>query len=283
MAYAEFLCTQGEHAQAHVWGTPQLEVLWLLETFGLYHALGPVEDQAAQVVLLDASEPKDLPGSFIPEQVREVIDHRLVHCADQFVQAKVQIELVGSAATLVAERFFEAQIMPSRESALFLLGGIISNTHNFTAVTTPRDHAMADWLRPIAQAPENLAERMFQAKSDLSGDRLREAMMGDSKLFEIHGRTVLISQLEIFGVQVLLAQRRLDIEGILKEMQEVQNADVAMVNLIELKDNLLSILFLDASIADVLAKLPDSTCQDRLCTSPTINLRKKLVAWMMEH
>ena len=70
----------------------------------------------------------------------EVVDHRAVNEADKFQNAKIQIEMVGSAATLIAEKFLHATTSTSPESAALLYSAIISNTINFQAnVTTDRD------------------------------------------------------------------------------------------------------------------------------------------------
>jgi nanoRNase/pAp phosphatase (c-di-AMP/oligoRNAs hydrolase) len=57
-----------------------------------------------------------------------VIDHRKFHHADEFINAKQNIELVGSASTLIAEKFSQNSITPSREVAVCLYAAIVSNT-----------------------------------------------------------------------------------------------------------------------------------------------------------
>lgn len=197
VAYAELLRAQGKDATPRIWGTPQLEVRWLLENFGFDQVSSIDETDDSDVVLLDASEPGDLSGSITVDQVIEIIDHRKLHQAEKFINAKAQIEPVGAAATLVAERFKKAEFEPSKESALLLYAGIISNTQNFLGIATDRDREMAEWLKEVSDAPLDLVRQMFLAKSDLSGSKLKETLYGDSKILNINGKVVGTLQLEI--------------------------------------------------------------------------------------
>ena len=282
MAYAEFLRAHEKDATAHIWGTPHLEVQWLLKTFKLPKAKGLINDTATEVVFLDASSPDDLPKPLQTKQVIEIIDHRKIYNIKAFPNAISQIELVGATATLVAERFKKENIEPSKESALFLYGAIISNTENFTGISTDRDREMAEWLKQIANVPDDLAQQMFIAKSDLSGNRLREMLFGDLKTIVIKGKTFAIGQIEIIGVDELLEKRREEIMDIMKEIQKTENADYTFVNFKDLEKVSSKILCLDQKTADLLNDLPDSKWDGLLGTSPNLSLRKQMTAWIQE-
>ncbi|HJN84914.1 MAG TPA: DHH family phosphoesterase, partial [Patescibacteria group bacterium] len=274
MAYAELLRATGKKAQAHIWGTPHIEVQWLIETFSLSVAKGPSDDTGAEVVLLDASETKNLPKPLKVEQVVEIIDHRKVHEADQFTNATNQIELIGAAATIVAERFIQQEVEPSKEAALYLLGAIISNTQNFTGVVTDRDRDAANWLREASNAPKDLAVQMFAAKSDLSGDRLRETLFCDLKTLTIENKAFAIGQLEITGVQKLLEERGEEIAATLLEISEKENADYAFINMKDLGTNTSLIMCNDEATFNLLKNTPDASSNGLLITSPTLTVRK---------
>lgn len=282
VAYAELLRAQGKDAEAHIWGTPHLEVQWTLESFKITPAASPLEDREADLILLDASGPEDVPGTLQVEQVVEIIDHRKLHHADQFPNAKAQIELVGAAATLVAERFKEAGLEPSKESALLLLGGIISNTQNFTGIVTDRDKEMAKWLQEISGAPEDLARQMFLAKSDLPGSKLRETLLGDSKVFYIQGKVVGTAQLEIIGVQQLLQDRRDEIEKVLQEIKVSESCDYTYANMQDLELGKSWLLCVDGKTVELLKDAPDITWKGRLGVSKKLTLRKQMNAWIEE-
>jgi manganese-dependent inorganic pyrophosphatase len=114
---------------------------------------------------------------------------------DKFPNAKVQIELVGSASSLVAERFIKNNIEISKESAILLCGAIVSNTLNFKGgVTTERDREAFEYLNKIAQLPSNFSKELFKSKSDLSGSKLKERILGDLAWFNMGNNKVGISQ-----------------------------------------------------------------------------------------
>lgn len=282
VAYAELLSANGEDAQAHLWGEPQLEVQWLIETFDLPKAGGPSDEAQAKVVLLDASRPEDLPSPLSADQVIEIIDHRRVHKAALFPNAQVHIERVGAAATLVAERFAAQEITPSSSSALYLLGGIISNTANFQSNTTARDTKMAGWLEGLCHPPADLAERMFAAKSDLSGDRLEKTLWGDLKTFVICKQRFAIAQIEINNTELLLQERREDIVETLKCISDKHQSDHVFVILKDLKTHVSRVVCLHKLTTELLEALPGVTCEGLLCTLDHFN-RKKIVALLEEY
>lgn len=283
VAYAELLRAQGEDAEARIWGRPQLEVQWLLEEFKIEPAMGPVERTEAKIVVLDTSDPTSLPEPISPDQVIEVIDHRKLHSAHLFENAEVQIEMVGAAATLVAERFRDADVDPSRESALLLYGGIISNTQNFQGSFTKRDTEMAEWLKELSEAPDTLVRDMFLAKSDLSGDRLRQALIGDSKVLPIQGKVVGTAQLEIIGVDELIATRRSEIEEVLNEIKDENKCDLMFLNLKDLDSGIGTIFCIDDATCELLQKMPNVEWDGRLGKSSKFTLRKQITAWMDEN
>lgn len=282
LAYAELLNSQEKNAEAHIWSTPHIEVQWMLKTFNITPAAGPVTDTKAEVILLDASEPGDLPEGLSPNQVIEIIDHRKVHGANKFKNAKSQIELVGAAATLVAERFQEADIKPSKESALLLYGGILSNTQNFTAIATDRDKKMAQWLKKLSGAQDDLPRQMFLAKSDLSGKRLRETLLGDKKIFKFGNNIVGIAQLEIIGADGLINSRIEEVERVLREIHDENLTDYTFAHIKDLDTSISNFICLDDKTQELLNDVPDTSWNDRMGTSNTFTLRKQIAAWIEE-
>lgn len=112
VAYAEFLKMKGEKVEAKIAGEPHKEARFVLEKFKIYNQLKMEETVPGdmEVVFLDASDVESLPNGIKPEQVVEVIDHRLFNDTNNFPNAKIQLELVGSCATLIAEKFFNSGV-----------------------------------------------------------------------------------------------------------------------------------------------------------------------------
>ena len=174
-AYKEFLVKNGQEAESVIFGTPQDEVKYLIDRFNIPATENNSKqlDSAAKIILVDSSQLETLDKSVNPQNVIEIIDHREVTDANLFPNAKIQIELIGAAGTLIAEKFIKRQTEISFESAVLLYGAIISNTLNFKSnTTTERDRIAASWLNKKANLPENFAKEMFLAKSDLAGEKL---------------------------------------------------------------------------------------------------------------
>lgn len=279
VAMAELLQSQGTDARAALFGAPSLEAQWFLEQYGIST---PPDGQTLlmegeAIVLLDASDPLDIP--FSVDRVVEIIDHRQTHRADSFPNAKhVQIELVGSCATLLAERFLAANIVPTRNAARLLAGAIASNTVNFKApVTTERDRSAFAWLTPIAALPASFIEAMFIAKSDLSGDRLREALIGDYTVKAFGARRIVIFQLEATGVLDVFRARRVEIEETMRRICADEQCEFMCCNGIDLTAATSHVLAIDSESQNLLERAFDVTFRNGITSFDFIFGRKHMI------
>ena len=238
VAYAEFLNSQGRQAQARILGTPHDEANYVLDRFKLAKVREVANaDDFDEVILVDASDLNGLEGRIDPNKVIEIIDHRQINEAEKFPKAKVQIELVGAAATLVAERFMRSNIPISEGSAILIYSAIISNTLNFKGtVTTERDKMAARWLEQFVQTPRDYWRELFMAKSDLSGEKLAQRIKGDFAWFIVNNKRVGIAQLEIIGAEGLIKERGAEINLVLNELKVELNLDYIFQNTIDLEE-----------------------------------------------
>jgi len=216
-AYHELLCAQGTESVVGIYGNPRDEVQYLLARYNLTFSHQTQDpSQFTSVILVDASEIIGIDPRIRPESVIEVIDHRKINEANLFPNAKIQIELVGAAATLVAEKLYSNGLKPSRDIALLLYGAIISNTLNFQSkVTTDRDRKMSERLIEIVKPDVNFIHDMFIAKSELTGNALKKKIASESAGFTVGKTSVSIIQLEIVGGNNLIQTRSVElIEGL---------------------------------------------------------------------
>ena len=213
IAYGEFLQKTGKNVVVGIIGEPHDEAKYIFDRFGFtYPSMIDNADNFDEVILVDASDLNGLEGKISAEKVIEIIDHRKVNEADKFPKAKAQIELVGAAATLVAEKFMQNKVNISTESATLVYGAIISNTLNFKGtVTTDRDKVAAEWLNKIAKLPDDFWKDLFIAKSDLSGKKLAERINGDFAWFVMGDKKVGIAQVEMIGAKKLVDERSSEI------------------------------------------------------------------------
>lgn len=230
-AYAELL-----QAEARVAGKPHPEAAWVAKQLNApLNALRSVSGYSA-FILVDTAEPTAIDLDIPRQHVTEVIDHRQLHNAAAFRNAKIDIQLVGAAATLIAERMQRARHTPSRQAAGLLHAAIVSNTLNFQGnVTTQRDKDAAAWLQQYSKLTKKFLRDMFLAKSDLKGRKLRATMEGDAAVFVHNGKTIAYAQLEVIGAEGLVRSRLGEIESILGRMKEKEGAVYTFLSIIDLE------------------------------------------------
>ncbi len=278
-AYAELLRAQGRKAIATVLGSPHLEARHVAERFGISLPVEVDPRGYEEIVLVDTSVVTEQDAHLPLDRVMEIIDHRALHEAEKFPNAKAQIELVGSAATLVTERFVEAHVTPSESSAHLLFGAIASNTVNFKAhVTTERDHKMAAWLRSLYPTPEDFITTMFLAKSDLVGDKLRETLMGDFSYRPQGELSIGIGQLEIVGARELVEGRRDELLEIIEALRQTYpQANRIFISAIDVIRGENIFLAPEADIREILGEILGITFDERfIAHHPGILMRKEI-------
>ncbi|MSU44849.1 hypothetical protein EXS45_01565 [Candidatus Nomurabacteria bacterium] len=279
IAYCEFLQKIGKNAEVGFIGEIHDEAKYVLDHYNLtYPKVIPNADDFDQVVLVDASDLIGVEGKIAPEKVIEIIDHRKVHEADKFPNAKVQIELVGSASTLVAEKFIQNNIDISKGSAILLCGAIISNTLNFKGgVTTERDKKAVEYLNKIALLPNNFWKELFEAKSDLSGDKLQERIRGDFAWFVMGNKKLGIAQIEIIGADKLIKERVADIVETLENIKSEMKLDYIFQNTIELEQCKNLFIAKDPQTQAILEKVLGVKFSEFVAERPNLIMRKQIV------
>lgn len=230
-----------------------------------------------EVVLIDTSDLNAIEGNIEIEKVIEIIDHRTIHEAEKFPNAKVQIELVGSAATLVAEKFIEKNIEISYKSAVLLLSAIISNTLNFKGgVTTDRDKKVAEYLNNIAKLPDNFSKELFEAKSDLSGEKLSKTILGDLATYDIANKKFSIAQIEMIGAEELIKNRLDEILDILNKTKKENNLDFIFLSAIDLEKEKVYIITDDENTKELVKKILQIDFIGNIAIKDELIMRKQI-------
>jgi nanoRNase/pAp phosphatase (c-di-AMP/oligoRNAs hydrolase) len=181
-AYSEFLTAGG--ANSLPWYPDQADgeaTFALTELPAAKFASLDSVGSADGFILVDSSDLDGIPPGIDPRKFIEVIDHRFyTDPKAHFPYAKLQIESVGAAATLITERFIGSGLPPSKESVALLYGAIHSNTlHLKGDLTTERDVAAATWLEETGRLPDLWLQRQFDHRrqeiiADFSGFLARE-------------------------------------------------------------------------------------------------------------
>jgi len=168
-------------------------------------------------------------------EIIEVLDH---HYLGDFQTEKpiyYRSEPVGSTSTIIAEIFKERKFKPSRKEAGLLLAGIISDTLNFTSPTTTEiDKKIAKWLNKFAKLNiKKLAEKMFSAKSDISGLSFKEIVNKDYKEFNFKNKKMAIAVWETVKTDSFSGKEK-EIFSALKKLKEKNHLDLIFFALVDI-------------------------------------------------
>jgi len=283
-AYAEYLQKAGRNAMAAIFGTPSREAQFVLKIFNIPPLKDAEEivDDVNKIIIVDASDMRGLSDKINPEKVIEIIDHRKVHEAHTFPKAKAQIELVGSAATLIAEKFFNEKTQISKESAVLLFSAIVSNTVNFQAnVTTKRDHTMAEWLKTKFVVPQNYVHEMFADKSNHE-ELLHQVFDDDLAAFQFNGFSLGIAQLEIIEVDRFIDNNLEKIKENLSKIKKEKSFDFVFLTCIDLEKAFNKLIVIDDKTKRMLEQALDVSFEKRVARMAGIMMRKEIVPLIKE-
>jgi manganese-dependent inorganic pyrophosphatase len=282
-AYTEFLRKKHEDAEYYFEGIMKREAKIVLEMFDIkLENIKKIEDND-KIVLVDTNYLSRISKNVKQENIVEVIDHHNRESwLDRNLTLKKQIEPIGAAATLVAERFKNEKIEISRESTILLYYGIISNTMNLKIkLTNQRDIEMANWLK--SKAPEitdEITAEIFVKKSQI-GENLRAEMELESK-DQFMTISWSIGQLEIANVEDFLGEYENDIRKILDTVSIENNVEYISVNCMDIINGYSVIIAKDEKTAKIISDVIGYEFKDLKAKTDDLISRKEIVKVMRE-
>jgi len=232
IAYSELLKKKGIITSPTFFGDLSKEVEFVKK----YTNFFPLEKhegyypEDSEFVLVDTADPDALEPGIPLEKVKEIFDHRELVFTEKFVNARLNIDKVGSCATLITEKFRKEDFKPSQNVAIYLYAAIISNTINFkNSVTTQKDVDAADWLRPIAKVEDDYIKKMFEYKSKINNkDDLLFLIEQDFAIKEMHNKNIGIAQVEIANLEKVINFYKKDIEEDLRKLKKEEKIDYVL-------------------------------------------------------
>ena len=282
-AYAEYLNKIGISSDYYIKGTPKKEVGIVCDLFGI--ELGGRSEilEKQEAVLVDTNNFEEAP--FLkPEQVVEIIDHHSKsESCDKCINAKIQIERLGAVATLIAEKFKENNIPISRESAILLYYGIISNSINLKAsITSEKDINMAGWLEKQCDeiTKEKIAE-IFTLKSKVEDSELRKEMEAEVVL-NYDGNRMTVAQLEIANMEEFLTQKQDKVIAILNQIREEKGLDYIFINCVDILNGFNIVLTIDDDTKKLLEKKLGYSFESGRCKFDRVIQRKDITKAIRE-
>lgn len=276
-AYAEYLNKKGIESDYYIYGVPKNEVEIVCQLFDI--ELKSTEDIQAdqEIIIVDTNNVQEL--KFInPQNVIEIIDHHSKNpSCDLCTKAKIQIERLGAVATMIAERFKNDNIEISRESAILLYYGIISNSINLKSnVTSKKDIEMVEWLeKQCDEIDKEKIKVIFERKSQIKDDDLRKEMEAEVA-FNYKGNLLTIAQLELAGVEKFLDKNKEKIVNILMQIKKENSLDYIFINCVDILNGFTLILTIDNETEELLTKIFGYKFENNICKLDKVIQRKEL-------
>lgn len=280
-AYTEFLRKKGEVADYYFEGTMKKEVEIVLNKFNIKLDKTKKIEESDKIVLVDTNYLSELSKYVKKENIVEIIDH---HNRDSWLEnnnnIKIQIELIGAASTLIAEKFKNENIEISRESAILLYYGIISNTMNLKIkLTSLKDIEMAKWLKnQIPEITDEVTTQIFVLKSQI-GDSLREEMEVEFK-DQFMSISWSMGQLEVANVDEFLEKYEDDIRNVLQAVSKEKNVEYISVNCMDIINGYSVIVASNNKTAEIISNAIGVKFEDLKAKTDELISRKEIVKVM---
>ena len=155
-----------------------------------------------RVLLVDHAERGQSVHGIEEAEIVEILDHHHIGSIETRMPVTAIFDPVGSTATLVLERFRQADVKPDEATATMLLGAMLSDTVLLTSpTTTERDRVAARHLEELLDLDAKAFGReMFERGSDVADVSAQDLVVRDLKEYELDGgRTLSIAQIETVG------------------------------------------------------------------------------------
>ena len=287
LAYSDFLNKIGKSAIPSISGKYHEEAGHVIKE---YNIKINVEEHSPKdfekIILVDASDTDGIDRRIDPEKVIEIIDHRKINMSESFPNAKINIELVGAAATLVGEKIIKQNIDLSKDFATLLYGAIISNTLNFQAkVTTNRDVAVIKYLKDRFYFSEDFAHKMFLSKSDLSGEKLIKTIRGDFANFKNHdfnGKKLGIAQIEMINGRELAESRKDEIVSEINAIMKELDLSFVFLSIIDLEAKQNILVVPNKEVEGFVSEVLNVRFHNKIAVRPGMIMRKEIVPLIKE-
>ncbi|MEM9798111.1 MAG: manganese-dependent inorganic pyrophosphatase [Pseudomonadota bacterium] len=212
IAWAWYLSeVAGTPAEAVLLGAPNTEAAFMLEHWGLEQPriIEDVEPDQA-VVVVDTNNPAELPAGLPKADIKQIIDHhKLVGGIETKAPIEITIRPLACTATVMADLMGGALASAPEGIKGAMLTCILSDTLAFRSpTTTDHDRAVAERLAGELSIDMNdLADKMFAAKSDVSAFSEAELIRMDSKEYTVDGTSFRVSVLETTAPKMVLDRK----------------------------------------------------------------------------
>lgn len=239
IAYAWYLTHKKDaEAEAFIAGPLNKETAFILNHFGLpTPKLLEHFTHSDELIIMDTNNPDELLPGFEKAKIRCIIDHhKLVGGIQTEEPLMIAMEPIACTATIawnIMKREGHHDI--PKNIAGIMLCAILSDTLTFTSPTTTIiDKKAAEELADLCgEDIDSLAEKMFAAKSDLTGMTAHDILTVDSKVFEFGGKKVRLSVLETTKPENALHMLP-DLQNEMSTMKDSEKLDYAFFFVVDI-------------------------------------------------
>jgi len=196
-----------------------------------------LDDVRRSVILLDHNEASQAVDGVEEADIVEIIDHHRLGAITTLKPIRFYNDPVGATSTIIAMKFMESGLIPSRPVAGGLLSGILSDTLTLTSsTTTHHDKKAVNYLATIAgEDPDYLGRLLLERGMDLSGVPLEKILSRDSKEYLLSGKNVVISQVMVPSFS-WNGEKGDEIREVLGRMRVSSASDIVLVLFTDVKE-----------------------------------------------
>ncbi|WP_461204535.1 putative manganese-dependent inorganic diphosphatase [Clostridium sp. DL1XJH146] len=166
----------------------------ILGTISRFHL---ISQNKKKMILVDHNELTQSVDGISQADILEIIDHHRIADIQTGLPIYFRNEPVGSTSTIIASKFFESGIRPSRKIAGILASAIISDTLLFRSPTaTSIDKIILNRLANIANIDiYEFADKMFNAGTSIEGKTSKDIFNQDFKAFTLLSKKIGVAQI----------------------------------------------------------------------------------------
>ena len=228
-----------------------------------------------QVILVDHNEKSQAVDGIEEAEILEIIDHHKLGSIHTIEPVYFRNQPLGCTATIIYRMACENGITLPKNIAGILLAAILSDTLAFrspTCTDTDRD-AAAELSKLCEMDPMELANRMFEAGSNLKDKSAEEIFYQDYKRFNVGELSIGVGQINSMSGQELAV-----LEGRLQEFLDKFRMDdlgIVFFMLTDIPKESSRILFRGDRAAELLGEAFGVPVKEHVCEIPGLVSRKK--------
>lgn len=281
IAWAWYLSEiKGTPAKPCLLGEPNTEAAFVIAHWGLEkpEIIADVAE-GEKVVIVDTNNPAELPASINSANVIQIIDHhKLTGGIETTTPIDITMRPLACTATIMYDLMGDDVAKAPRGVKGAMLSCILSDTLEFRSpTTTDHDRAVCEALASdLGIDMHALAEKMFEAKSDVSAFSDAELLRMDSKEYAVDGTSFRVSVLETTAPKMVL-DRKAALMGAMEAVAKEDGVDQVLLFVVDILNEEATLLVPNDLVKGVAEKSFGATVAGDTVVLPGVMSRKKQI------